>query len=169
LESARLVVEIASGALSCRPASTSRFPQPKSPLSGERSSIPGGKKEDILKLTQKFGVDFLRLQFTDITGINKNVEVPSTQFDKALEGDITFDGSSIEGFVRIEESDMMLKPDLDTFKILPYDDEAGGSGGYLRYLQPGRISLSRLSPSDPAAADRTRPEAGLRDDGGLRG
>src|SRR5256886_10018262 len=59
------------------------------------------------------------------TGINKNVEVPESQFEKALEGDITFDGSSIEGFVRIEESDMVLKPDLATFKILPYDDEGG--------------------------------------------
>ncbi|MDH3455975.1 MAG: glutamine synthetase family protein, partial [Gemmatimonadota bacterium] len=79
----------------------------------------------MLKLTEDFGVDFLRLQFTDITGINKNVEVPQSQFRKALDGEILFDGSSIEGFVRIEESDMLLKPDLDTFKIFPYDDEGG--------------------------------------------
>src|SRR5436853_7160404 len=82
-------------------------------------------KQEILELAKKQGVSFLRLQFTDITGINKNVEVPESQFEKALEGDITFDGSSIEGFVRIEESDMVLKPDLATFKILPYDDEGG--------------------------------------------
>jgi len=85
----------------------------------------GASKADILELTTRFQVDFLRLQFTDITGINKNVEVPQSQFDKALSGDIMFDGSSIEGFVRIEESDMLLKPDLSTFRIMPYDDEGG--------------------------------------------
>jgi glutamine synthetase len=64
----------------------------------------------------------MRLQFTDILGINKNVEIPSSQFEKALTGDIMFDGSSIEGFVRIEESDMLLAPDLDTFLVYPWGD-----------------------------------------------
>ncbi len=85
----------------------------------------GASKGDILELCKKQGISFLRLQFTDILGVNKNVEVPESQFEKALEGDIMFDGSSIEGFVRIEESDMVLKPDLETFRILPYDDEGG--------------------------------------------
>jgi glutamine synthetase len=65
----------------------------------------------------------MRLQFTDILGINKNVEIPASQFEKALAGDIMFDGSSIEGFVRIEESDMLLSPDLDTFLVYPWGDE----------------------------------------------
>jgi glutamine synthetase len=95
----------------------------------DRESFPtdlgGASKRDIKELAAKFGVDFLRLQFTDILGVNKNVEVPRSQFDKALDGEIMFDGSSIEGFVRIEESDMLLKPDLTTFRILPYDDESG--------------------------------------------
>jgi hypothetical protein len=82
-------------------------------------SLSGSKKSDIMKLVNQFGVDFLRLQFTDILGVNKNVEVPRSQFEKALEGEIMFDGSSIEGFVRIEESDMLLKPELDTFRVLP--------------------------------------------------
>jgi glutamine synthetase len=85
----------------------------------------GATKRDLLELCKKQGVSFLRLQFTDILGLNKNVEVPESQFEKALEGDVMFDGSSIEGFVRIEESDMVLKPDLETFRILPYDDEGG--------------------------------------------
>jgi glutamine synthetase len=85
----------------------------------------GASQRDILGLCKKHDVSFLRLQFTDILGINKNVEVPESQFEKAVAGDIMFDGSSIEGFVRIEESDMMLKPDLATFRILPYDDESG--------------------------------------------
>ena len=89
------------------------------------TDLAGSNREDILELTRRFDVSFLRLQFTDILGVNKNVEVPASQFDKALDGEIMFDGSSIEGFVRIEESDMLLKPDLSTFRILPYEDEAG--------------------------------------------
>jgi glutamine synthetase len=100
--------------------------------SGERPSLDnfptdltGASKEELLDVSHRFGVDFIRLQFTDIMGINKNVEVPRSQFAKALDGEIMFDGSSIEGFVRIEESDMLLKPDLGTFRILPYEDEGG--------------------------------------------
>ena len=79
-----------------------------------RRTRRGASKKDILELTEKLNVRFLRLQFTDILGINKNVEIPASQFEKALAGDIMFDGSSIEGFVRIEESDMLLAPDLST-------------------------------------------------------
>jgi glutamine synthetase len=84
------------------------------------SGLAGASKSDILEQATQQNVRFLRLQFTDILGINKNVEVPRSQFDKALEGDIMFDGSSIEGFVRIEESDMLLKPDLTTFRVFPW-------------------------------------------------
>jgi len=80
------------------------------------------QKKEILEIAAKQKVRFLRLQFTDILGINKNVEIPASQFEKALEGDIMFDGSSIEGFVRIEESDMLLVPDLSTFQIFPFGD-----------------------------------------------
>jgi glutamine synthetase len=95
------------------------------PLSEFPRDTAGATKRDILKLAQRFGINFLRLQFTDILGINKNVEVPQHQIPKALDGEIMFDGSSIEGFVRIEESDMLLSPDLDTFRLLPYEDEGG--------------------------------------------
>jgi glutamine synthetase len=76
-------------------------------------------KSDVLKTLNEEKINHLRLQFTDIMGINKNVAVPRSQFEKALDGKILFDGSSIEGFVRIEESDMLLKPDLDTLLIYP--------------------------------------------------
>src|SRR4029079_16646719 len=82
----------------------------------------GASKKDILDLAEKNNVRFLRLQFTDILGVNKNVEIPGSQFAKALDGDIMFDGSSIEGFVRIEESDMLLLPDLSTFQVFPWGD-----------------------------------------------
>ena len=82
-------------------------------------------KREILKMCDKLDVRFLRLQFTDIMGVNKNVEVPRSQFEKALDGQIMFDGSSIEGFVRIEESDMLLAPDLNTFRVFPWGAEDG--------------------------------------------
>lgn len=80
------------------------------------------QKRDILEIIGKQKVRFLRLQFTDILGVNKNVEVPASQIEKALEGDMMFDGSSIEGFVRVEESDMLLVPDLSTFQLFPWGD-----------------------------------------------
>jgi glutamine synthetase len=77
---------------------------------------------EVLKLLAEYRVRFLRLQFIDVMGVLKNVEVPESQFEKALEGDILFDGSSIEGFVRVEESDMVLRPDLSTFVLFPWSD-----------------------------------------------
>jgi glutamine synthetase len=80
---------------------------------------------DIMAMVDRLDVRFLRLQFTDILGINKSVEVPRSQFEKALAGEVMFDGSSIEGFARIEESDMLLRPDLDTFRVFPWHAEDG--------------------------------------------
>jgi glutamine synthetase len=84
--------------------------------------VRGATQKDILDLARKLGVRSMRLQFTDILGVNKNVEIPASQIAKALAGDIMFDGSSIEGFVRIEESDMLLAPDLATFRLFPFGD-----------------------------------------------
>ncbi len=86
------------------------------------SDLRGVTAKDLIEITERHQVRFLRLQFTDILGINKNVEIPVSQLKKALEGDILFDGSSIEGFVRVEESDMLLRPDLETFRIFPWSD-----------------------------------------------
>ncbi|MEO5568413.1 MAG: type I glutamate--ammonia ligase [Gemmatimonadaceae bacterium] len=86
------------------------------------SDTTGASRKDILELTEKMNVSFMRLQFTDILGVNKNVEIPASQFEKALDGDMMFDGSSIEGFVRVEESDMLLQPDFDTFQVFPWGD-----------------------------------------------
>jgi glutamine synthetase len=83
---------------------------------------------EILTRCKKENVHFLRLQFTDIDGIIKNVEVPSSQFEKALDGQIMFDGSSIQGFTRIEESDMLLVPDLATFQVFPWETDHGKVG-----------------------------------------
>jgi glutamine synthetase len=96
--------------------------QVKPLLGPETRRRSGSTREDVKAILERANVRFLRLQFTDIMGVVKNVEVPSSQFDKALDGDIMFDGSSIEGFVRIEESDMVLKPDFDTITIHPWGD-----------------------------------------------
>jgi len=77
-------------------------------------------REDIKRIAEEENVRYLRLQFSDILGTIKNVEVPISQIDKALDGEMMFDGSSIEGFVRIEESDMYLVPDLSTWTIFPW-------------------------------------------------
>jgi len=78
-------------------------------------------KEEILKMAKEEGVRYIRLQFTDIFGTIKNVEIPVSQLEKALNNQIMFDGSSIEGFVRIEESDMYLYPDFNTWLIFPWE------------------------------------------------
>lgn len=82
---------------------------------------------DILHLVKELNVKFIRLQFTDILGVIKNVSIPVSQLKKALNGELMFDGSSIEGFVRIEESDMYLKPDPNTFGIFPWRDKEHGA------------------------------------------
>jgi glutamine synthetase len=119
-----------------------------------RALIPdldGATSRDILELASKNDVRFLRLQFTDILGINKNVEVPASQFEKALRGDIMFDGSSIEGFVRIEESDMLLTPDLHTFKIFPTGEGVDRIG---RVICDISLPDGTPFPGDPRAALR---------------
>ncbi|SHK47735.1 glutamine synthetase [Clostridium cavendishii DSM 21758] len=82
-------------------------------------------KEDIISLVEENDVKFIRLQFTDIFGNVKNLAITESQLEKALERGCSFDGSSIEGFVRIEESDMYLMPDVDTFEILPWESHQG--------------------------------------------
>ena len=81
--------------------------------------------EDIKRIASEENVRFLRLMFTDIMGTIKNVEVPVSQLEKVLDNKMMFDGSSIEGFVRIEESDMYLHPDLSTWMIFPWESDHG--------------------------------------------
>ncbi|GIO26240.1 type I glutamate--ammonia ligase [Ornithinibacillus bavariensis] len=82
-------------------------------------------RKEIEQKIKDENVRFIRLQFTDMLGTIKNVEIPLSQLQKALDNKMMFDGSSIEGFVRIEESDMYLYPDLDTFVIFPWTSEKG--------------------------------------------
>jgi glutamine synthetase len=82
-------------------------------------------REEIMKIIEEQNVHFFRLQFVDIFGFMKNIAIPLSQIEKALDGQMMFDGSSIDGFVRINESDMYLKPDYDTFVVLPWRNQDG--------------------------------------------
>jgi glutamine synthetase len=82
-------------------------------------------KEGIIQMVEDEDVEFIRLQFTDILGNFKNVAITASQLEKALDNRCMFDGSSIEGFVRIEESDMYLYPDIDTLEIFPWRPQQG--------------------------------------------
>ena len=116
----------------------------------------GASKQELLELLRGEQVRFLRLQFSDIMGIIKNVEVPQSQFEKALEGDIMFDGSSIEGFVRVEESDMVLRPDLDTFAVFPWGDP---ENRVARLICDVYTADDRPFPGDPRWVLRQQVEA----------
>ena len=83
-------------------------------------------KDSIIADAHENNVHFIRLMFTDIRGTIKNVEIPRTQLEKALDNNMTFDGSSIEGFVRIEDSDMYLIPDYDSWMIFNWDVPSDG-------------------------------------------
>ena len=82
-------------------------------------------RSEIMEIIKEKNVNFFRLQFVDIFGFMKNISIPLSQIEKALDGQMMFDGSSIDGFVRINESDMYLKPDYDTFVVLPWRSKNG--------------------------------------------
>jgi glutamine synthetase len=80
------------------------------------------QRRAVLAAAKERGVHWIRLAFVDVLGIEKSVMVPATELERALDGGVTFDGGSIDGFVRGEEIDMVLKPDLTTFTVLPWTD-----------------------------------------------
>ena len=96
-------------------------------------------KEDIIRMVEEEGVDFIRMQFTDMFGQAKNVAITTSQIRKAVSNQISIDGSSIEGFTRIHESDQYLYPDLDTFTILSW------------YEQQGKVAASSATCATPTA------------------
>lgn len=103
-------------------------------------------KDDIRKYVKEDNVNFVRLQFTDILGMIKNVEIPISQLEKALDNKMMFDGSSIEGFVRIEESDMYLIPDLNTWMVFPWPS---GTGKVARLICDVSLANGEPFPGDP--------------------
>ena len=103
-------------------------------------------REDVYRFVKEKNVNFIRLQFTDIFGMIKNVEIPISQLEKALDNKMMFDGSSIEGFVRIEESDMYLVPDLDTWMVFPWPS---GTGHVARLICDVHLANGEPFSGDP--------------------
>jgi len=85
--------------------------------------MPTWTREAIFEDAKEKNVHFIRLAFSDVNGILKNVEIPVSQLDKALDNEMAFDGSSIDGFVRIEEADMRLHPDFNTWTVFPWGSD----------------------------------------------
>ena len=94
-------------------------------LKGELILMSKYTKDDIIRMVEEEGIDFIRMQFTDIFGQAKNVAITASQIQKAVNNQISIDGSSIEGFTRIHESDQYLYPDLDTFTVLSWYEQQG--------------------------------------------
>jgi glutamine synthetase len=80
--------------------------------------------KEITQRAGEDGIEFISLQFTDIVGVVKSVTIPIAELDAALETGVWFDGSSVEGFARIAESDMYLVPDLDTYAVIPWERDS---------------------------------------------
>ena len=97
-------------------------------------------REDILNIVNEEDIRLLKLQFTDMYGMQKSVSLPASRLEKALSGRCVFDGSSIEGFIRRDEEDMFLHPDLDTFQIFPLSGRDGVSARFICdiYREEGR-------------------------------
>ena len=91
----------------------------------------GYTREDIIRIVQEQDVKFIRMQFVDVFGELKNVAVTVSQLEEAMDGRVMIDGSSIEGFVHINESDQYLHPDLDSFAIYPWRPSRGKVGRFL--------------------------------------
>ena len=82
-------------------------------------------KDEIRQMVKDEDIRFLRVMFTDLLGTIKSVDLPVSQLDKLMDNKIMFDGSSIDGFVRIEESDMYLYPDMSTWLVFPWGADHG--------------------------------------------
>ncbi len=106
-------------------------------------------KKEIMEIAKREDVKYVKLQFTDMLGTIKSVEIPSRRLEDAIDGKVMFDGSSIEGFVRIKEADMYLHPDLSTFLILPL--ESNDYGKVARFFCDVYLPNGKVFPGDPRA------------------
>lgn len=107
------------------------------------------EEEEIIRIAKEENVKYLKLQFTDMLGTIKSVELPISRLQDAMNGRVMFDGSSIEGFVRIKEADMYLHPDLSTFLVLPLESSAYGK--VARFICDVYLPNGKIFSGDPRA------------------
>ena len=107
-------------------------------------------KRDIVKLAKERNVRFVRLVFADIFGVSKNVSIPASELEAALDGRVTFDGGSIDGFVRGEELDMLLRPDPATFALYPWSTADNGEARLL-------CDIAQISAREQESTRRAHP------------
>ena len=115
--------------------------------------MTGNTKESIIRTVKENNIHFINLQFSDIVGMVKSITVPTSQLETVLDRGVWFDGSSIEGFARISESDMYLFPALDTFAIIPWKADAHKTARLIcnvftpeeeRFIGAPRTALARV-------------------------
>ena len=120
------------------------------------------QKEFVLRTLEERDIRFVRLWFTDVLGYLKSVAIAPAELEGAFEEGIGFDGSSIEGFARVSESDMVARPDPSTFQVLPWTTSAGKHHSARMFcditMPDGSPSWARLAPrAAPAAGQGQRP------------
>ena len=119
------------------------------------------QQEYVLRTVEERAVRFVQLWFTDVLGTPKTFAITPAELENALEEGMTFDGSAIDGFTRVQESDVLARPDPKTFQILPWHpDDGPGGPGLLRHLQPRRHARSRAAPATCCAGPSTAPASG---------
>ena len=119
------------------------------------------QRDYVLRTVEERGIRFVQLWFTDVLGTPKAFNITPAELENALDEGMTFDGSAIDGFSRVQEADVLARPDLKTFQLLPWHDAGRDRGpGVLRHLQPGRHALRRLPPPHAAAHPRAARSAG---------
>jgi glutamine synthetase len=116
--------------------------------------------EYVLRTVEERGVRLIRLWFTDVLGQLKSFAISPAELESAFEEGMHFDGSAIDGFSRIQESDVLARPDAATFELLPWDDRRSVGPHVLRHHDPGRHTLRRR----PASGSAPQPHA-ARDQG----
>ena len=120
------------------------------------------QQDYVLRTVEERGIRFIQLWFTDVLGTPKTFNITPAELENALEEGMTFDGSAIDGFSRVQESDVLAHPDPKTFQLLPYlaDGRAGRPGG-LRHHQPRRHALRGRPPPRAAPGPGAGPRPGL--------
>src|SRR5215467_13577933 len=116
----------------------------------------------VLRTVEERGIKFIRLWFTDVLGVLKSFAITPQELEGALAEGMGFDGSSVEGFSRIEESDMVARPDPSTFQVIPWGSEAGVARMFCDIYEPDGTAFDVILATSSSASCRGRPSSASR-------